>query len=116
MTTHRLLKIGMVLGLCWVLSWLFLANPFNLCVPQSEHFTMKKFKTFGPGNSIAQAISSLGDPVAVVRQEQWEVGCAGCVRYCFMGNPPSWIIGFQEAWLVADQNGAIVRSFVNTEP
>lgn len=100
----------------WILLWLGIANPFNFFVPRSENFSMQKFKSFGAGDSISAAVATLGAPVATIVADAADSDCPSCVRYCFLGEPPRWVIGFQEAWLIADQDGKIVRSFFNTEP
>lgn len=100
----------------WVLLWLGLANPFNFFVPRSKNFSMQRFNSFRPGDSISAAVAALGTPVTAIGADADDPDCPNCVRYCFLGEPPRWIVGFQEAWLVADPDGKIVRAFVNSEP
>jgi hypothetical protein len=96
--------------------WLILANPLNLFVPKSENFSLERFQAIEPGTSIADAISILGKPIKVVKTDRFDSSCPACASYCFMGEPPEWLVGFQEAWLIADERGRIVRTFFNTEP
>lgn len=116
MTIRRLFIVALGFMSAWALLWLIFANPFNFFVPRSERFSMAQFRMFVPGSSISEAISVLGQPVAIVKRERPGSHCPSCVSYCFMGEPPDWVISFKEAWLVADQSGRVVRVFVNTEP
>lgn len=98
------------------LLWLGIANPLNLFVPRSARFSQDRFRSIKPGTPIIEAIKLLGEPIKTVREDRFDPSCPACVSYCFMGEPPSWVVSFQEAWLVADQQGRIVRVFVNAEP
>lgn len=100
----------------YVLLWQAVANPFNLFVPRSERFSISLFQTIEPGTSIAEAIKLLGEPIKVVSENRSDPSCPSCVAYCFMGDPPGWVIGFQEAWLIADRRGQIIRVFFHSEP
>lgn len=97
------------------LLWLGAANPFNFFVPQSEHFSMEEFRSIQRGTSIEDAIARLGKPIAVVRSE-YDLGCPSCTAYYFLGNPPPWILCYQEAWLLVDGHGKVVTVTVNSEP
>ena len=101
-----------VFGFIWVL----LANPFNLFVPRSERFSLTRFKAIEPGTSVADAIKLLGKPVKVVKKDRFDPSCPTCIAYCFMGEPPGWVFGFQEAWLIVDHKGKVVQVFLHTEP
>lgn len=112
-----MIRITMLLvGAPLALLWLLVVNPFNFFVPQSERFSWSRFEEVKVGSSIAEVISDLGEPVKVVRRERLSTSCPNCVAYCFAGEPPSWIWGFKEAWLIADEQGRIVDVFVHTEP
>lgn len=106
--------LGGFLGVL-ALVWLGIANPFNFFVRRSEHFSMKEFQAIKPGMRIEYATARLGTPIAVVRS-RWDLGCPKCVAYYFLGDPPSWLVCFQEAWLLVDEHGRIVSVTVNTEP
>lgn len=110
--TIGVLVAAVLFGLLWFIS----ANPLNLFVPKSERFSLRRFQAIKLGTSIADAIRLVGEPVKVVKEGRFDPSCPTCIAYCFMGEPPSWVIGFQEAWLVADQQGKIVQVFVNVEP
>lgn len=113
---RRPLIILLAVASAYILLWLGFANPLNLFVPRSERFSMSRFQAIEPGSSIADAVKLLGGPIKVVKRGPLDPSCPSCVAYCFMGEPPNWVIGFQEAWLTADQRGQIVRVFVHTEP
>lgn len=113
---RRLLIILLTAAGAFVVLWLGFANPLNLFVPRSERFSLSRFQTIESGSSIADAIQLLGEPIKVVKVDRFDPSCPACVAYCFMGEPPSWVIGFQEAWLIADQRGQIVQVFLHTEP
>lgn len=100
----------------WCLLWFGFANPFNFFVPQSVRFSLSRFQTIEPGTSVADAVKLLGEPIKVVKEDRFDPSCPTCIDYCFMGEPPNWVVGFKEAWLIADQQGRVVRVFVNTEP
>jgi hypothetical protein len=116
MKVRRLAAILSVLALAYGVLWVCFANPFNAFVPRSEHFSLSRFQTIGVGSSIAEAVRVLGKPIKVVKADGLDPSCPACVSYCFMGEPPKWGIGFQEAWLVADQQGRIVGAFLHREP
>ncbi len=100
----------------YLLIWPVLANPLNLFVPRSERFSFSLFQTIKPGASIADAIKLLGAPVKIVKENRFDPSCRDCIAYCFLGDPPDWVIGFREAWLIADRQGRIRRTFINSEP
>lgn len=100
----------------YILLWFSFSNPLNLFVPRSEHFSLKRFQAIEPGTSITDAIKLLGEPIKVVEKDRFDPSCPTCVAYCFMGEPPNWVISFQEAWLIADERGQVVHVFLHTEP
>jgi hypothetical protein len=116
MKIRRIVTALLVAAFLYALLWQVFANPFNLFVPQSDHFSMKSFRAIKPGTSVAEAINRLGKPIKVVKENRFDPDCPTCIAYCFMGEPPKWVIGFQEAWLIADRQGKIVQVFENTEP
>lgn len=108
------------LASCIVLSllgllWFWAANHFNLFLRRSQHFSMETFRAIKPGTRIEDAIARLGEPVDVVRSK-YDLGCPGCTAYYFQGNPPPWLVSYQEAWLLVDSRGEVVTVTVNTEP
>ena len=106
----------LIVAIIYFFLWFGLANPINLFVPRSEHFSLSRFRKIEPGTSISDAIRLLGAPVKVVKQDRFDPSCPTCIAYCFMGEPPGWVIGFQEAWLITDQKGQIVQVILHTEP
>jgi hypothetical protein len=76
---------------------------------------MNEFQAIKPGTRIEDAISRLGPPIRVV-QTRYDLGCAGCTAYYFLGDPPGWLLSFQEAWLLVDASGRVVAVTVNSEP
>jgi hypothetical protein len=116
MRSRRLFTVLLAGAVVYGFLWLGFANPFGLFVPRSERFSLSRFQTIKPGTAIAAAIKLLGKPVKVVKEGRFDPSCPTCLAYCFMGEPPKWVIGFHEAWLIADQHGKIVQVFENTEP
>jgi hypothetical protein len=115
---HTMSKRGKVtlfvlLGLLGLL-WLEAANPFNFFVRRSEHFSMKVFRGIQPGMHIEDAISLLGKPITV--QKSAGLVCVDCTAYVFLGDPPPWLLCYQEAWLLVDSRGKVVNVTVNSEP
>ncbi len=96
------------------LLWFGAANPFNFFVRRSVHFSMKVFQGIQPGMRIEDAISLLGEPVIV--QKSAGLVCADCAAYVFLGDPPPWLLCYQEAWLLVDNRGKVVTVTVNSEP
>jgi len=75
---------------------------------------MKVFRGIQPGMRIEDAISLLGDPIDV--QKSAGLICEGCTAYTFLGDPPPWLLCYQEAWLLVDSHGEVVTVTVNSEP
>ncbi len=42
--------------------------------------------------------------------------CEDCTAYHFPGDPPPWLISYQEAWLLVDSLGQVVIVNINSEP
>jgi hypothetical protein len=105
-----LLIVLSLLGLLWFGA----ANPFNLFVRRSEHFSLKVFQGIQPGTRIEDAISLLGDPIDV--RKSAGLICEGCTAYTFLGDPPPWLLCYKEAWLLVDERGRIMTVTVNSEP
>jgi hypothetical protein len=97
-----------------VLLWIGAANPLNLFVRRSAHFSMKKFESIQRGTKIEKAISLLGKPV-IVRKTSGLI-CTDCTAYHFLGDPPPWLLCYREAWLLVDSHGRVVDAIVNSEP
>ena len=116
MKVRRPLIILLTLASVYGLAWFGFTNPLNLFVPRSERFSLSRFQTIETGSSISDAITLLGEPIKVVKRDRLDTSCRACIAYCFMGEPPNWVVGFQEAWLTADQQGKIVRVFLHAEP
>jgi hypothetical protein len=108
-------KTALVILLGIALLWFFLANPLNLFLRRSEYFSMLKFQSTKPGTDVTDAIAVLGKPIAIVKSK-YDFGCRGCVAYYFMGDPPPWLLCYQEAWLLTDSQGRILEVTVNSEP
>lgn len=105
--------LGFLLSLV-VVAWLGAANPFNFFVRRSERFSMKAFRSVRAGVRIEDVIANLGKPIKIVRSDQ-DLGCPGCVAYYFLGDPPPWLVSYQEAWLLVD-HGRVVTVIINSEP
>jgi hypothetical protein len=76
---------------------------------------MEEFRAIKPGTRIEDAIARLGKPIDTVHS-QYDLGCLGCTAYYFQGNPPPWLLSYQEAWLLVDSRGKVVTVTVNSEP
>jgi hypothetical protein len=103
-----------VLGCLVAFAWFGAANPFNFFVRRSAHFSMREFQSIQLGTRIEDAVSLLGEPI-MVRKSAGLV-CTGCTAYHFLGDPPPWVLSFQEAWLLVDTRGRVVTVTVNSEP
>jgi hypothetical protein len=114
MKRHGNITLCVLLSLI-VLVWFGAANPLNIFVRRSDHFSMMEFQSIEPGTHIDDAITRLGPPIKVVRS-RYDLGCPGCVAYYFLGDPPPWLISFEEAWLLVDTRGRVVTATVNSEP
>jgi hypothetical protein len=108
-----IVKIAVLL-LFLFFAWMALANPFNLLVRKSAHFSLKKFTAIKPGTTLEAAVAQLGAPIGVVHSRS-SLGCPECSAYYFLGDPPRWLLSFNEAWLLVDAHGRIVAVTVNTE-
>jgi hypothetical protein len=97
-----------------MLVWLLGANYFNLFVRRSEHFSRNEFRQIRPGMDVQDAISVLGKPILI--RKSGGLVCKDCTAYYFLGDPPSWLPSFEEAWLLADNQGRIVQVVENAEP
>lgn len=112
----RLPKIKLLALLVVIaLVWFGLANPLNLFVRRSVKFSEEEFLSIRPGTPIADAIERLGSPVKVV-PTKYDLGCSDCVAYYFLGDPPSWLLSFEEAWLLVDARGRVVAVTLQGEP
>jgi hypothetical protein len=116
MKMRLILIVVVVASIVYGCLWIDVANPFNFFVPRSARFTLNRFRSIRPSGSVVDAAKLLGEPTKVVKENRFDPECPACIEYCFMGEPPNWIVGFHEAWLVADQQGRVVRVFENTEP
>lgn len=114
MKKHGKVILFSILGLL-ALAWFGAANPFNFFVRRSAHFSMNEFQSIEPGTRIEDAVSRLGAPIKIVRTKH-DLGCAGCVVYYFLGDPPDWLLSFEEARLLVDTHGRVVTVTVQREP
>lgn len=112
----RRLKVALFVLLAIIaFTWLGVANPFNFFVRRSADFSEEEFLAIKAGTRIEDAINQLGAPIQVVRSRR-DLGCPGCVAYYFLGDPPSWLLSFQEAWLLVDRQGRVVTVTLHGEP
>ena len=107
------LALFVLVSLC-ALVWFVAANPLNLFVRRSDRFSMEKFRSIKPGMRFDDAISLLGKPI-IVRKSGGLI-CKDCTAYHFLGDPPSWLLSYQEAWLLVNSRGQVVTTTVNSEP
>jgi hypothetical protein len=113
---RRRLKIGLVVFFCLVLvAWVFIANPMNFFVRRSDRFSFEEFESIKSGTRIEEAVARLGKPIAVVTGPD-DISCPKCTAYYFLGDPPSWVLSFREAWLLVDTKGRVVAVTVYEEP
>ncbi|MEO7417874.1 MAG: hypothetical protein ABI163_12500 [Thermoanaerobaculia bacterium] len=116
MKGRRLVFFLLAVASVVALLWFGIANPFNFFVPRSSRFSTSGFREIKLGTPIGEVVKLLGEPVKVVKGNRFDPACVGCVAFCFMGEPPGWVVSFQEAWIIADQRGHVVRVFFHAEP
>lgn len=106
---------GLVVVLLAVLM-LALANPLNSFMERSDHFSDEAFEAVEVGSNISSAIRTLGKPIRVapLGDDYWL--CPKCIAYCFVCNPPDWLIGYKEAWIYVGPDGIVKRKLYNTQP
>lgn len=93
---------------------LVVLNPFNWLAQRSANFTEDRFLSVQPGTDISQVIALLGDPLKT--QEVSPIhDCPGCKAYCFLGEPPIWVVEFREAWVIVDPAGKVVERYIYSE-
>ncbi len=99
-------------------AWFLFANPFNIGVQKSEHFTVAKFDTIRNGERIEEVVRRLGKPVSITKSTGFPGICRQdeCDMYAFTGSPAAWVIGHKEAWLVVNHDGRVVHKLWNVEP
>lgn len=105
--------LGALLALI-ILAWFWAANPLNLFVRKSDRFSKEKFLSIQTSSNIRDAINLLGEPILV--RKSLGLTCKNCMAYHFMGDPPRWLISYQEAWLLVDRQGRVVTVTLNSEP
>lgn len=99
-------------------AWFVFANPFNVGVQKSEHFTEAKFDAIRNGERIDDVIRRLGKPVSITKNAGFPGLCRAdeCGMYAFTGSPAAWVIGHREAWVVVDRQGRVLHKLWNMEP
>jgi hypothetical protein len=93
-----------------------IANPFNWFTHQSERFSREKFESVHTGMTKQELIKLLGEPLRIMAPAIPDPECERCMTYYFMGDAPSWLPGFQEAWVYVDGNGIVRDKTWNVEP
>lgn len=112
----------LIAGLAFLLliggAWFLFANPFNVGVQKSEHFTAAKFDAVRNGERIEDVVRRLGKPVSITKNTGFPGVCRQdeCDMYAFTGLPAAWVIGHKEAWLVVNHEGRVVHKLWNVEP
>jgi hypothetical protein len=95
--------------------WVFIANPMNFFVRHFDRFSFSAFESIKTGARIEEAVARLGKPISVVDSSD-DLDCPKCTAYYFLGDPPAWVISFQEAWLLVDAKGRVVAVTVHEQP
>lgn len=91
-------------------------NPFDWFLKRSDNFTIDKFLAIQAGTDVSAVFEALGDPIRVSTDVPRFVGCPDCSALCFLGEPPEWLIGHREAWVLVDKNGIVVARTLVDEP
>lgn len=91
-------------------------NPLNNFMVKSDHFSYEAFEAVKTGTHISNAIRVLGPPIRVepLGDDYWL--CPQCLAYCFVCDPPDWLIGYREAWIYVSPDGIVKRKIYNTQP
>lgn len=99
-----------------LLGYIVIANPFNLFLDRSSRFSHQNFERVRKGMSVDELVNLLGSPVQVkpLGSDYWM--CPGCSSYCFMGNPPDWLVFYREAWVYVGPDKVVRKKFFNTQP
>jgi hypothetical protein len=113
---RRTLKILVVALPVLSVIYILVANPFNFFTKKSSRFSEEKFLSVKSGDSIAQVIDVLGEPLYIKEVEDRFADCLGCKVYYFMGSPPSWLIFFKEAWIMVGPDGKVRWTILHLEP
>lgn len=95
--------------------YLGLANPLNFFVDKTPHFSKEKFLSIEPGMHIDQVIEILGEPLGV-EQLSNSSSTTRELSYLFMGDPPSWFIAYEKAWVITDERGVVKARYLYQEP
>ena len=90
-------------------------NPGNVFTPRSARFSLDKLDELKIGDSANIAVDKLGQPIDI-RPAAPLGGCDGCSVYLFLGNAPKWVFLYEEAWILVDNQGAIVSKVHISEP
>jgi hypothetical protein len=104
--------ICVTLGLCGLV--LIFGNPFNIAVQSSDKFTVAKFLSIGEGDTIAEVMELLGEPIRVERADPSD--CKDCTFYYFEGNPARWLVAYREAWVLVGPDGIVKQRILHSEP
>lgn len=109
-----LVIVVLLLALSAVLAALVIFNPFNWLAQRSTNFTEERFLSIQVGTDIGQVIALLGEPLEIQKVSPIH-DCPGCKAYCFLGEPPIWVIEFREAWVIIDPAGKVVERYIYSE-
>lgn len=83
---------------------------------KADNFSYEVFESVEPGTHISNAVKLLGPPIRVkpLGDDYWL--CPQCLAYCFVCNPPDWLIGYREAWIYVGPDGIVKWKLYNTQP
>lgn len=95
---------------------LLVANPLNWFVKKSPDFSRERFESVQAGMTAESLVDLLGEPVRITEPEIPDQECEGCLTYYFMGDPPQWLPGHQEAWVYVGPDGLVKDKVWHTEP
>jgi hypothetical protein len=95
---------------------LLIANPFNWFTRKSERFSRERFESVQPGMKTEELTALLGEPLRIMKPPIPDPNCERCLTYYFLGDAPSWLPGFQEAWVYVDGQGIVKGKTWNVEP
>lgn len=109
-------KIGLGFLVVLLFALLILVNPLNLFVRKSSRFTEEAFDSVKPGMQKEELVRVLGEPLKIAEIRTPYYRCEGCSIYYFMGDPPEWLVSYEEAWVYVGPEGTVREKIWNAEP
>lgn len=109
-------KIGLGVLVVLLAALFTLANPLNLFVKKSHRFTEEAFDSVKIGMQKEELVKLLGEPLKITEIRTPYYRCENCSIYYFMGDPPEWLVSYEEAWVYVGPEGTVREKIWNAEP